>query len=75
MRLVKVLTKRVFLFVHQTSAHETSFFVCSRNEFFCVLTKRVLTKRVFFSAHETSAHETSAHETSLNSLENQGYNN
>ena len=64
-RLVKLLTKRVFLSAHETSFHETSFLL--------LLTKRVFTKRVFcccsrnefsrneffFAAHETSFHETS----------------
>ena len=57
----RVLTKWVF-FAHETSAHETIFFVAHETSahetsVFILLTKWVLTKRVFF-AHETSAHET-----------------
>ena len=53
----RVLTKRIFLFACETSAHETSFF--------CLLTKQVLTKQVLLCAHETRDHETRANRTSF----------
>ena len=74
-----VITKRVLLFAHDTSFHETYFFICSRNEFsrnecsrnkFLICWRKEIERNDFFSlltlAHETSAHETSFEHCSRN---------
>ena len=69
-----LLTKRVFfIFAHETSAHETSFYFCLRNEcswkefLFFFPNDTSARETSFCYAHETSAHKTSAHEKSFKS--------